>query len=130
MMDRDTKTRTGARAPGVRQQMPLARWGTSAPRGRTQSRVLRGREVHEGRMQTARREELADDGKALPDRPALKPYWGKPAVRKRVQEKLVCSVGDRPTKVIVQAVLFYSESYEIPVSSSSIGYSEVIRNTL
>ena len=32
-------------------------------------------------MQTARREELADDGKAPPDRPALKPYWGKPAVR-------------------------------------------------
>src|SRR6516164_2698082 len=31
-------------------------------------------------------------GKAPSDRPALKPYWGKPAVRKRVQEKkeLVC----------------------------------------
>jgi hypothetical protein len=49
--------------------------------GRTQNRVHRGSEGHEGRMQTARREELADDGKASPDRPALKPYWGKPAVR-------------------------------------------------
>jgi len=26
-------------------------------------------------------------GKAPSDRPTLKPYWGKPAVRKRLQEK-------------------------------------------
>ena len=38
-------------------------------------------EVHEGRMQTARREELAVDGKAPPDILALKPDWGKPTVR-------------------------------------------------
>ena len=46
-------------------------------------------------------------GKAPSDRPALKPYWGKPAVRKRVQEKkeLVCSVGDRPTKVKVRGLV-------------------------
>ena len=43
-------------------------------------------------------------GKAPSDRPALKPYWGKPAVRKRVQEKLVCSVGDRPAKVKVRSL--------------------------
>ena len=53
-------------------------------------------------------------GKAPSDRPALKPYWGKPAVRKRVQEKLVCSVGDRPTKVIVRSlVAWIAERREI-----------------
>jgi hypothetical protein len=35
---------------------------------------------HEGQWQTVRREE-ALSGKALSDIPALKPYWGKPAVR-------------------------------------------------
>jgi len=34
---------------------------------------------HEGRWQTDRRD--APTGKALSDQPALKPYWGKPAVR-------------------------------------------------
>src|SRR6516165_6301290 len=43
-------------------------------------------------------------GKASSDSPALEPYRGKPAVRKRVQEKLVCSVGDRPTKVKVRSL--------------------------
>ena len=53
-------------------------------------------------------------GKAPSDKPALKPYWGKPAVRKRVQEKLVCSVGDRPTKVIVRGlVAWIAEKREI-----------------
>jgi len=35
---------------------------------------------HEGRWQTDRREG-APTGKALSEKPALKPYWGKPAVR-------------------------------------------------
>ena len=35
---------------------------------------------HEGQWQTDRRED-APTGKALSDKPALKPYWGKPAVR-------------------------------------------------
>jgi hypothetical protein len=34
----------------------------------------------------------------------LEAYWGKLTVRKRVQEKLVCSVGDRPTKVKVRGL--------------------------
>ncbi|MGA7471524.1 MAG: hypothetical protein WBQ74_15325, partial [Candidatus Sulfotelmatobacter sp.] len=34
-----------------------------------------------GGWQTARREELAVDGKALSDIPAFQPDWGKPAVR-------------------------------------------------
>ena len=33
-----------------------------------------GSEVHEGRTQTARRDELAVNGQAPPDTPALKPY--------------------------------------------------------
>ena len=52
--------------------------------------------------------------KALSDRPAFQPYWGKPTVRKRVQEKLVCSVGDRPTKVKVRGlVAWIAERREI-----------------
>jgi hypothetical protein len=33
------------------------------------------------------------------------PDAGNPPVRLRVQEKLVCSVGDRPTKVIVRGLV-------------------------
>ena len=44
------------------------------------------------------------DGKAPSDIPAFQPDWGNPTVRKRVQEKLVCSVGDRPTKVKVRSL--------------------------
>ena len=40
-----------------------------------------GSDAHEGRMQTARREELAVDGKAPANILALKPDWGKPTVR-------------------------------------------------
>jgi len=48
---------------------------------------------------------VASNGKALSDKPALKPYWGKPTVRKRDQEKQVCSVGDRPTKAKVRSLV-------------------------
>ena len=44
-------------------------------------------------------------GKAPFDKPTLKPYWGKPAVRKRVQERLECSVGDRPTEAKVRSLV-------------------------
>src|SRR6516225_8186448 len=44
-------------------------------------------------------------GKASSDSPALEPYRGKPAVRKRVQKKLVCSVGARPTEVTVRSLV-------------------------
>src|SRR6266581_8099879 len=36
---------------------------------------------HEGWTQTMRRDTWTPSGKAPPDRPALKPYRGKPAVR-------------------------------------------------
>jgi hypothetical protein len=75
MMDRDATTRTGARGP----------WGKAATAActevhqRTASLDLErgfdatGSEVHAGRMQNARREELAVDRKAPSDIPALKP---------------------------------------------------------
>jgi hypothetical protein len=44
-------------------------------------------------------------GKAASDIPAFKPYRGKPAVRKRVQKKLVCSVGGSPTEVKVRSLV-------------------------
>ena len=43
--------------------------------------------------------------KALSDRPAFQPYWGKPTLRKRVQERLECSVGDRPTEAKVRSLV-------------------------
>ena len=61
-----------------------------------------------------RRVHYAVDGKAPSDIPALEPDRGKLAVRKRVQEKLVCSVGDRPAKVIVRGlVAWIAERKEI-----------------
>ncbi len=66
-------------------------WGRAAAAARTevlQRATFPGTErgsdegsgEHEGQWQTVRREE-ASNGKALSDLPALKPYWGKPAVR-------------------------------------------------
>ena len=82
MMDRDTITRTGARTPGVKRLVRL-NGGASAHRVsrlRTRSDVT-GSGMHEGRRQTARRADRVVDGKAPSDLSALKPYWGKPAVR-------------------------------------------------
>src|SRR5712691_11759821 len=81
-MDRDRITRTGARAPGVERQSPLARWCSSAQRAPAQYGVYNEASgEHEGRGQTGRRDCSAPHGKAPSDMPALKPYWGKPAVR-------------------------------------------------
>ena len=53
-------------------------------------------------------------GKASQRKPRAKPESGNPTFRKRVQEKLVCSVGDRPTKVIVRGlVAWIAERREI-----------------
>ena len=40
-----------------------------------------GRGEHERRRQTKRRDDVTPQGKAPSDKPALEPYWGKPAVR-------------------------------------------------
>ena len=47
----------------------------------TVRRVQRRHEEYEGRRQTVRRHAHAPHGKAPSEKPALKPYWGKPAVR-------------------------------------------------
>jgi hypothetical protein len=44
-------------------------------------------------------------GQARPDRPALKPYRGKPAVRKCVQRRLARSVGNNPTEARVRRLV-------------------------
>jgi len=80
-MDRDRITRTGARAPGLERQK-FARKCTSALRPPTQNGAETRQAVGtKGRTQTGRREDLTEDGKAPSEIPALKPYWGKPAVR-------------------------------------------------
>jgi hypothetical protein len=59
-----------------------------------------GSEVHEGRRQTVRRElNSQSTGRPRLKLPAFQPDWRKSAVRKCVQEKLVRSVGGKPTKV-------------------------------
>jgi hypothetical protein len=104
-MDWDRRTRIGARAPGVERQKPFARRCFSAPRSPAQNgdqTRAAGSTKDKGKPIDVR---AASYGKALSDTPALKPYWGKPAVRKRDQEKQVCSVGDRPTKAKVRSLV-------------------------
>src|ERR1700732_2130948 len=87
-MDRDRRTRTGARAPGAESNphSKVAHRGAVGPaqNGTTESDY----EVREGQKQTRRTPSnagagLSDgcSGKALSEMPAFQPYWGKPAVR-------------------------------------------------
>jgi len=80
-IERDRTTRSGAKAPGVERQWAAR---TEVLQRATFPGTERGSDEgsgeHEGQWQTVRREE-ASNGKALSDLPALKPYWGKPAVR-------------------------------------------------
>ena len=75
MMDRDSITRTGARAPGVERLGPLARRCLTRTPSLTQSREYTVKAVG------PKDEGKPGFGKALSNIPALKPYWGKPAVR-------------------------------------------------
>ena len=124
MMDRDSITRAEARTPGVKRQGPLERWCPSAPRPSTQigDTTLQAASCRKGGVQTARREELAVDGKAPSDIPAFQPDGGKPAVRKCVQERLECSVGDRPTEAKVRSLVAWlrleTMEYGMAVSSA------------
>src|SRR5215469_5221841 len=110
-MDRDRITRSGARAPGA-ELNPTPRWcakrssarhRAGLPSQTTRRTKGRGKPSIRRRMQGAG---LSDgcNGKALSDMPAFQPYWGKPAVRKCVQEKPVCSVGGNHTKVKVRTL--------------------------
>src|SRR6266849_5024824 len=75
MMDRDSITRTGARAPGVERLGPLARRCLTRGSSLTQSREYTVKAVG------TKDEGKPGFGKALSDIPALKPYRGKLAVR-------------------------------------------------
>jgi hypothetical protein len=89
-MDRDNRTRTGAKDPWGREAEGLPHSGS---RKRGQAWTLSQAsgfvaEAGEGSTQTVRGGAYAGSGlttiaagKARPDRLALKPYWGKPAVR-------------------------------------------------
>jgi hypothetical protein len=80
-MARDRRTRTGARAPGVERQKPLERRCSSAQRPPAQNgdqTRAAGSTKDDGKLIDAR---IASHGKAWSDTPALKPYWGKRAVR-------------------------------------------------
>src|SRR5207253_6569240 len=90
-MHRDNRTRTGAKDPwGRAAPMPLAQRPTEARPGPDTEPDQHVRvEVGEGSLQTARGGGHAGSrgltaevlGRARPDRLALKPYRGKPAVR-------------------------------------------------
>jgi hypothetical protein len=80
-MDWDRRTRIGARAPGVERQKPFERGCFSAPRPPAQNgdqTRAAGSTKDEGKPIDVR---AASHGQALSDTPALKPYWGEPAVR-------------------------------------------------
>jgi hypothetical protein len=83
MMDPDTTTGTGARAPGVERE-ELARMAVrhrvDAPTQSGKASMATERTKGGGKPCGAH-QELVPQGKAPPDRPALEPYWGKPAVR-------------------------------------------------
>src|SRR5215831_15723662 len=89
MMGQDNITWTGARAPGVERCRSLAwRCSTEQVASDPERRIHAAAESTKGGgkpdlatgMLGASLTE-ARSGKALCDRPALEPYWGKPAVR-------------------------------------------------
>ena len=101
-MDWDNRTRTGAKAPGAEWQTPLERRCSGAPRSPAQNGESdEASGEHEGRRQTARRDGQAPNGKAPSDIPALKPYWGKPAVRNFREDDGNVGIIRSPVRAIV-----------------------------
>ena len=111
-MDRDRITRFGARAPGAEYnptprrhtKEPSARHSAGQPIRTPQCAKDGGKPGVKWRMPGAGLSQRCP-GKAPSDTPAFQPYRGNPAVRKRVQQKLVCSVGGRPTEVTVRSLV-------------------------
>src|SRR5215813_9012996 len=89
MMDRDSITRTGARAPGVEQPASLERRCITESSsltvigacGRATGCTKDGGKPCGGKGMPGAGLTEPPYGKAPSERPALKPYWGKPAVR-------------------------------------------------
>jgi hypothetical protein len=109
-MDRDRITRIGARAPGVERQKSLAWWclatqeadGAERRQNRCEWRARRTKANWSlvtgmsGAGLTGR-----DFGKALSERPALEPYWGKPAVRNLREDNGNVGIIRSPVRAIV-----------------------------
>jgi hypothetical protein len=101
LMDRDTITRTGARAPGV-ERLSRSHGGVAlSHEPRHRARIIQGVRRHEGRVQTKRREAQAPRGQAPFDKPALEPYWGKPAVRNLREDDGNVGIIRSPVRAIV-----------------------------
>jgi hypothetical protein len=89
MMDRDSTTRTGAKDPWGREGRPPAQRHVEASTVLdTEPRLLLWRKRAKGRSKLRGSDRMPGAGlrlracrKALSDMLALKPYWGKPAVR-------------------------------------------------
>src|SRR3954466_2735399 len=127
-MDRDSITRTRARAPGAEGDPPSR---AVHHHGQRPGAVRGNRSdpaVHEGRRQTERQQVYAGSrlkpltfGKAPPDRPAFQPYWGKPAVRNErgdrgnvgiirspVRASILPNCGGRSVMGVPTAIYYYS----------------------
>ena len=85
MTDRDTITRTRARAPGAEDHPSSMAVHYRVRTPDSEREICSDYEMHEGRMQTRYRTAYA--GSRLKPQtiregtPAFQPYWGKPAVR-------------------------------------------------
>ena len=80
MMDRDTITRTGAKAPGVGRSNRSHGGVVLSKNLDTERGVFEATDdTNDGRKPSDAIE--APRGQAPSDKPALEPYWGKPAVR-------------------------------------------------
>jgi hypothetical protein len=99
-MDRDTITRTGARAPGVGRSN-RSHGGVALshePRHRARSIQAAG-DTKDGRKPSDAID--APHGQAPSDKPALEPYWGKPAVRNLRGDDGNVGIIRRPVRAIV-----------------------------
>src|ERR1700730_16270637 len=100
MMDWDTITRTGARAPGVARSNRSHGGVALSHEPRHRARNIQGGRRHEGRTQPSDAIE-APHGQAPSDKPALEPYWGKPAVRNLRGDDGNVGIIRRPVRSIV-----------------------------
>ena len=109
-MDRDTITRTGARAPGVKRQESLE-WRCLMTQEATGSerclyrcgRTARRAEVNRNLVKGMPGAGLTGTrfGKAPSERPALEPYRGKPAVRNLREDNGDVGIIRSPVRAIV-----------------------------
>ena len=134
-MDRDRRTRTGARAPGAESDpTPRRRIEESSARHRTGQpnltmRCAKGRSkpgVHR-RMPGAG---LSDgcSGKALSEMPAFQPYWGKPAVRNDRGDSGNVGIIRSPIRATVLPDCGGRSAMVVPTATSAGLNRHVVRN--